>query len=520
MKKTLGDFQTPPYLVKLILQRLDISGQNYSRVLEPACGRGNFIQGLLGLEKPPQEIQGIELQSSYINELEHIKNCCSTTRIQIHHQQLFNFDLKRDLQWQTAGKLLVIGNPPWINIAQLSRENSNNVPQKSNLKNLKGLEAITGSSNFDLTEYIWLKILQELASEEITIALLCKLSVARKVLEFASDRQLPVIAASLWEIDAKKSFGVSVGAGLFKLCLGQGKVQYNVPVYRSLEATKPYTEMGIVNQRVVSNINSYYKFAFADGECPLIWRQGVKHDAASVMELNYNEDGSLYNKVGELVTVEADYIYPLYKSTQLFKQKEVTTEKAVILTQQFLGEDTLKLKQIAPQLWRYLTQHKTIFDNRKSSIYRNQPLFAIFGIGEYTFSAYKVAISGLHKNPRFRALGLVNNRPIVLDDTCYFIPCDSPEQAAFLTCLLNHPLSLELIQSWLFPDAKRPITKKLLKRLDFTALLTQINWRSLLPYAEIEFANIASSDQQPNWPSDPSLFWQKPAKYRQLYLSL
>ncbi|MEC4805488.1 MAG: hypothetical protein SAJ12_17270 [Jaaginema sp. PMC 1079.18] len=97
MKKTLGDFQTPPSLVNSILQCLNISGQTYSRVLEPACGCGNFIKGLLDLEQPPLEIQGIELQSSYIEEAENLKNSCPATKIQIHHQQLFDFNLKRDV---------------------------------------------------------------------------------------------------------------------------------------------------------------------------------------------------------------------------------------------------------------------------------------------------------------------------------------------------------------------------------------------------------------------------------------
>ena len=63
----------------------------------------------------------------------------------------------------------------------------------------------------------------------------------------------------------------------------------------------------------------------------------------------------------------------------------------------------------------------------------------------------------------------------MLDDTCYFIACNSAEQTAFLTALLNDPLCLELIQSIAFLDAKRPITKKLLQRINLRALYSKVN---------------------------------------------
>src|SRR5438105_329350 len=93
--------------------------------------------------------------------------------------------------WHPTGPLLVVGNPPWVTNAELGTLGSNNLPHKKNLKGLRGIEARTGGSNFDIAEYIWLKLIQELASEQPTIALLCKASVARNVLQFAFDTKLP-----------------------------------------------------------------------------------------------------------------------------------------------------------------------------------------------------------------------------------------------------------------------------------------------------------------------------------------
>ena len=59
----------------------------------------------------------------------------------------------------------------------------------------------------------------------------------------------------------------------------------------------------------------------------------------------------------------------------------------------------------------------------------------------------------------------------MLDDTCYFLPSPTAEEAAILTALCNDPITRGLIGSLIFRGAKRPITKKLLQRLDLSAVL-------------------------------------------------
>src|SRR5208283_6135886 len=97
---------------------------------------------------------------------------------------------------------------------------SDNVPSKRNLKQLPGIEARTGSSNFDIAEAVWIKLLEELAGEQPTIALLCKTTAARAVLEFANRQGLPIAEASIHEIDAARWFGAAVGACLLRVTLG------------------------------------------------------------------------------------------------------------------------------------------------------------------------------------------------------------------------------------------------------------------------------------------------------------
>lgn len=503
MNKELGDFQTPPSLVNAVLACLYQTGKVWTRVVEPTCGQGNFIEGLLQLANPPSEIQAIELQDMYVKSAQKIAEQ-SPTCVVIKEANLFDLDLHKDLQWRETGPLLVIGNPPWVTNSELGTLASTNLPIKKNIKGLRGIEARTGKSNFDIAEYIWLKIMQELALEHPTIALLCKTSVARNVLQFAFDANLPITQASIHMIDAKKWFGAAVEACLFRVELGQsGEQLYEAAVYPDLCAVEPAFTTGIVGKQLVADVQVYKRTAAADGVCPITWRQGLKHDAASIMELIYHTSDKLSNKLGEHVIVEPDYLYPLLKSSDMFHGVTNTPPRAVIVTQKRLGEDTCLLRQVAPQLWSYLTAHTDIFERRKSSIYENQSPFAIFGIGDYSFSPYKVGISGFHKTPRFRAIGPVNGRPVMLDDTCYFIPCYTPMQAAFLTSLLNDPVCLQLINSIVFLDAKRPITKKLLQRIDLKSLFQLIERQSFISRANGELARLrARLDQQEVvWPS-------------------
>lgn len=470
MKRDLGDFQTPPALVKLALKTLERTGITWRRALEPTCGQGAFIRGLLELGTPPREIQGLEIQERYVRQARAMARNHPGARITIRKANIFQIHLGQDLTWTEPGPLLVVGNPPWVTSAELGGLGSTNLPEKTNVKGLRGLDARTGRANFDIAESIWLKVLTELRDQQPTVAFLCKTSVARNVLAYVHDMGWPVARAELYRIDAQKWFSANVDACWFVLTLGTGGGRYEAPVYEGLDASEPVSFMGVANGQLVANLSQYRRCAGADGRCPLTWRQGIKHDAASVMELVPTRHG-YRNKLHEHVDVEADYLYPFLKSWDVVNLRHPQHRFWVILPQRQLGEDTHRLQEAAPKLWAYLTAHAPVFERRKSSVYRGQPPFSLFGIGDYAFAPYKVVVSGFHKRPHFRAVGPVAGRPVMVDDTCYYLACRSAPQAALITSLLRDPLCLELIDSLVFWDAKRPITKGLLQRIDLQAIL-------------------------------------------------
>jgi SAM-dependent methyltransferase len=478
-RRDYGDFQTPPALVVEILDALERSGGRPDRVLEPTCGRGHFIAELLDRPGPPREVLGLEIQPEHAEVARSLASPHHPTRLVVETADLFRVDLARDLDWRTDGPMLVVGNLPWVTASALGASGGVNGPSRSNVKGLRGIDARTGESNFDISEAIWLKLIRELSRESPTIALLCKSAVARAVLRAIHPAALPITRAAIWKVDAPRWFRASVDACLLRVELGTGPRATEAAVFERLSDIEPATTLGLEGRDLISDPEAYRVVAFADGECPLAWRQGLKHDASPVMELTRLESGSLVNKLGEVVDVEEEFVFPLLKGSDLGGAPADRPRRSVIVTQRRLGEDTRDLERRAPRLWDYLVAHSETFERRKSSIYRGRPPFCLFGVGDYSFAPFKVAISGLHKSPRFRLAGPVDGRPTMLDDTSYFLPCRTLEQASLLVDLLNGPAALGLIRALAFEGAKRPVTKALLQRLDLKALLADAGRDSL-----------------------------------------
>jgi hypothetical protein len=487
-REEFGDFQTPAELVDLVLRRLYTGDRWWSRALEPTCGTGSFVKGLMSLPRPPREIQAVEVQPSYVEQARTVAKVSTGIRVLVHQADLFKHNIA-DLRWNESGQLLVVGNPPWVTNSALSALGSGNLPTKTNFKNLKGLDALTGDANFDIAEYMWLKLIRELAWCRPTIALLCKTQVARNVLQFGSKTNLPLSNAAIYRIDAKKWFGAAVDACLFSVDVGFAETNYDATIFDDLSADKPHSVMGVARGSLVAHSANYERLKFIDGECGFTWRQGLKHDLSSVMELE-KANNCFVNKLEEKVDVEDEYVYPLLKSSDLANGEIKVPRYHVIVPQRTLGEDTSELMQKAPRVWRYLRSHQREFDARKSTIYVDRPAFSIFGIGPYSFAPYKVGVSGLYKRINFKVVAPWEGKSVMLDDTCYFIPCESAEQACVIACLLSQPNCIEFVHSLVFMDSKRPVTKRVLQRINLSALLPSVDGSKLAACVRGQLASL------------------------------
>ena len=422
-----------------------------------------------------RNIVGIDIDS------EHVRVACSSVQeiapaagsVHIMNKDFFTVDWDHVLESLPA-PLLVIGNPPWVTNAELGRLGSSNLPDKSNFHNRRGIDAITGNSNFDISEWMLNKALEWINGREATLAMLCKTGVARKVLHNAWKRGAHLKSAEIYSIETSRYFDATADACLLVITAALSNGNFDCQVYDSLEAALPSVTFGCRGERLVANLRCFEDWRHLEGKQRYKWRSGVKHDCAKVMEFRKEING-YRNGQGELVDLEDDYLYPMFKSSDIANGSDRQPARWMLVPQRIVGENTHPIRRLAPKTWRYLQRHAQLLDRRASSVYRNRPRFSVFGVGEYSFALWKVAVSGFYKKLDFRVVGPYKEKPIVLDDTCYFIACKKEKEALFIAQLLNSDIAKNFFSAFVFWDEKRPITAGLLKRLDLLALARELD---------------------------------------------
>jgi len=222
-RREYGDFQTPSILTDSICSYLNNKGIVPDIVIEPTFGKGSFLVSALEYFPKFKKIYGVEICESYywqtkftILEL-FLKNPdLHKPKIFLYLDDVFKFDFRLIERSIEKHNVLVLGNPPWVTNSELGSLNSKNLPKKSNIKSLNGLDAITGKGNFDIGEYIILMMLNSFSKYNGHMAMLAKNSVIKNLIYDLPRTNYQVDDMIALEIDTKKFFDASVKASLFE----------------------------------------------------------------------------------------------------------------------------------------------------------------------------------------------------------------------------------------------------------------------------------------------------------------
>lgn len=154
-KIEFGDFQTPFELATEVINVVLKYDLSIHTVVEPTCGLGSFIKVITKTKSSKiKNIIGWEINPHYVRQaLSSISMAENELNIDIIEQDFFKID------WCKLGRkydesILFVGNPPWVTNSELGKMLSKNLPQKSNFHGHTGLEAMTGKSNFDISEWM------------------------------------------------------------------------------------------------------------------------------------------------------------------------------------------------------------------------------------------------------------------------------------------------------------------------------------------------------------------------------
>ena len=469
-RREYGDFQTNSGLTDAVVDYIGNKRDDYEFVLEPTCGKGNFIISSLKKFTKIKKLVGVEIYQPYVWETKFkvlslflSQDFKSVPEIDIIHANAFEFSYDSIAKQTIDFISLIIGNPPWVTNSELSSIDSKNLPKKSNFKNYNGLEAITGKGNFDIGEYISIILIKAFQKHKGNFSFLVKNAVIKNIIFDQKQNNFNIADNAKLNIDAKKEFNVSVNASLFYSKFGE-KSSHVCSEY-DFYSNEKITVFGWHNSKFVYSIEHYEKASEIDGKSQFIWRSGIKHDCSKVMEIE-QVNGHYTNGLNNEIKLEENLIYGLLKSSDLKEDVTNTYRKLTIITQKKIGQDTKYIKEYYPLTFKYLEQNKEFFYKRKSSIYKDKPPYSIFGVGDYSFASFKVAISGLYKSTHFTLVLPKNNKPIMLDDTCYFIGFDNRMDAEIAHFILNSKHVQDLLKSIIFSDSKRAVNKDTLMRID------------------------------------------------------
>jgi len=504
-RREYGDFQTNENLASQVAKYAFSKDTDFEFLLEPTCGKGNFILAAIKQSKSLKKVVGIEIYQPYIWEikfkiLNHFLQNKSAQKpeIDILHRNAFEFSYEKLANSTKDLKTLIIGNPPWVTNSELGSIDSKNLPKKSNFKKLNGVEAITGKGNFDIGECISLKILNCFQNHNGVFAFLIKNSVIKNIIQDQKRNFYKIGKFEKLNIDSKKEFNVSVNASLFTAQLN------SAPDLTCKEldfySKQHITNFGWYKDKFVYSVKDYDKSSIIDGESIFTWRSGVKHDCSKIMEFE-QINGHYTNGLGENFSIENNLIYGLLKSSDLKEQQTNSYRKLTIITQKKIGQETKYIKDKFPLTFQYLKSHRAYFEKRKSSIYKDKPNYSIFGIGDYSFAKYKIGISGLYKSTHFTLIRPDKSKPIMLDDTCYSIGFDRLVFAQIAHYLLNSDLVQRFLKSIIFSDSKRSINKDTLMRIDFSKAFENLDFKIAKKYIKAlslddwsEFGTMIKSD--------------------------
>jgi len=465
-------------------------------VLEPTCGRGSFLMAALEAFPTVSRAIGIEIDADHVSAARAaLAEKAEGHWAKVRQEDFFQADWPEILE-SLSDPLLIIGNPPWVTNAELGILGSSNLPDKSNFQNHKGIDAITGKGNFDISEWMLIRCLEWMRCRSAVLAMLCKTAVARKVLLHAWRFGWEVGRADIYLIDAGKHFGATVDGCLLVLESSQSTGAVDCRVHDGLQPGQPSAIWGYRDGDLVADVRRFARWKHLEGKEFYRWRSGIKHDCSKVMEF-HEDSGEYRNGFGELVHLEPDYIYPMLKGADVAKGSVQRPKRWMLVTQRGVGQDTGEISENAPLTWQYLEKHGNLLDRRRSSIYQKRPRFSVFGVGAYSFSRWKVGISGLYKKLEFRVIGPFQGKPVVLDDTCYFVACDSKQEAELLVRLLTSDTAKEFFSPRVFWDAKRPITVALLRRLDLPLLAEELGMEDELRKHLNRVPSTTSNPDQP-----------------------
>ena len=346
-RREFGDFQTPPALAERICAFLRTRGASPQALVEPNCGVGSLLLAALRVFPSLKTAIGLDIREDYIRTLlDSLKSYERGAIAKLECADFFGCDWRVALDCLPE-PILVLGNPPWVTNSALGAIDSSNLPEKSNFQGHAGLDALTGKSNFDIWEWMLIRLAEALCGRNATLAMLCKTAVARKVLRYAWKNSIDICGAELRLIDSQRYFGAAVDACLLVCSFATDANTKECAVFNSLDDVQRSKAFGFQDGRLVSDAAALNRLRHLEAASVFRWRSGIKHDCSKVMTF-VREGGKYRNGLGKVVELEIDYLFPMLRSSEIAKGMK-TPSRWMLVPQSHPTDDTSAIESRATE---------------------------------------------------------------------------------------------------------------------------------------------------------------------------
>ena len=197
--------------------------------------------------------------------------------------------------------------------------------------------------------------------------------------------------------------------------------------------------------RVIQKVLGQSEYKAWAGSCT--WLNGVywgtiqRADRGFVQFTNLFDEGKI--KVQPVETrMESALVYPLLRARDVDRWHAEPSAHIIVSQdpEKRTGYDIKWMQKNLPLTSGYFERFREQLSNRSGykKYLQGEPYYSMYNVGKYTFSPFKVAWRG-EVAPTLIAsvVGLVESKPVVPDQTSYFVPFENRVEAHFLCAFIN-----------------------------------------------------------------------------------
>ena len=515
MRLQLGEYYTPRGVAELSVGELNVGDYKPDTFLDPGCGSGIFLatcidakRDALGDDLAPDAlvdiitdtVHGIDLNPvavksaklSYLLSLLPVLEEAEVDRLEIPVFLTDSLKLTREDEIRYGGESLnltvdhLVGNPPWITWGNLSEPVRDAWREKYveqlDLLPHHGVETRLGHVNDDISvPFIWVCVHHYLA-EEGDASFVLKRDImkgpAGRLLRTQQVNSRPVAVRHIHDFNRLRPFGEDVGvhSAIYTMGAdeqpelpidtdswkkGSGKPEFST-ADRMRDALE-HEEIGMIPVEEDDPSSSWVREDAENralGECEHDIRHGVKDDATEV----YSIDRS------QLAELEHDHVYPYIKSKNVVKYGLFGHELHLVPIKKANEDNETEMQNNCPKTYQYLESHRQALEDRSSTWLNKGAFYNVFGLGEYTWSDYKIVWCRLGFKPHFAVVSTVDDedldeKMVIPGDHFMFISTDDKYEAHFLCGLLNSSIYQKSLKG-IASEGKSSLSKTVISKLE------------------------------------------------------